>query len=1095
MCISTPRSSLVVRFLSVFLLCCTSLYASVDQTGKQKVTVVGTDVTLETVFRQIEKQTGLRFMYAVDAVDVKEKVTVMFEKVMLDEVLESLLGKKGIEWVYREGVISLKMQLKKSVNTTVDADSTQGPQITISGKVLDVLGMPIPGATVLVKGTRKGTKTDANGNFTLAGNSGMILVISSVGFETKEMKGTTSPLVVHMSVSVNTLDETVIKGGYYSTTRRYNIGNAVTITSEDIEKQPVSDPLLALQGRVPGMIITQTTGLQGGEVKVQIRGRNSLNSGVVPLFIIDGMPYSPSITAPAATSFGALGNVISALNFINPRDIETIDVLKDADATAIYGSRGANGVVLITTKRGKIGKTKVDLNVYKGWGDIARKRKMMNTPEYLKMRHEAFRNDMVTPSADRFDIGYAPDLMLWDTTRYTDWQKELLGGSAAYTDMQASVSGGTTNVQYLVGGNFHKETTVYPGDFSSKNGGGHFNITGVSGNQKMKTALTGSYSIRGTNFPGVDFARDISLPPNAPKVFDTYGRLNWENSTWENPYAKLKSQILNAHTSNLVNSINVSYTLIPGLTALANLGYNELWNDNFSARTIAGLPPEAQATGSAFSTFMTSKSRGWNFEPQVSYNVNIGPGSANLLAGATMLGTKSEQQTIITFGIKDDALVRNPAAGSGYFVRSAGTKYKYLAFFGRASYNLKDRYLMNLTVRRDGSSRFGPRKQFATFGSIAAGWIFSEESFVKSNLSFLSYGKVRMSYGTTGNDQITDYGYLDRYDFQNLEYQGTKGLAVVGIFNSDFSWELTKKAEVGLEMGFIHDRIFLSSSYYRNRSSRQLIGYPLPSITGASNISGNLPAVIQNAGLEFLLTSKNISRKNFEWTSSFNLSANRNKLVSYTGLGFIYAKVGKSISTVEVNKLLGVDPKSGTYIFSDNSGKPTSIDGAARIASVDINPVFLGGFQNTFRIKSFQVDILLQYVKQKGVNGIFDPQSLPGQRKNQSEILNSSWHREGDISSYQKFNQNFELAWSYLGMLASDKGFEDASFIRCKNVSLSWQVPSRILKTLKIPTFRLYAQGQNLFTITKYSGWDPETQSVSSIPPLRVMTFGLQISF
>jgi TonB-linked SusC/RagA family outer membrane protein len=670
--ISTPRSNLVVRFLTVFLLCCTSLYASADQTGKQKITVVASDVTLETVFKQIEKQTGLRFMYAVDAVDVKEKVTVAFEKVMLDEVLGMLLGKKGIEWVYREGVISLKLHQTKSFVLEL-AD----PPINVSGKILDAKGTPIPGATVMIKGGRKGTKTDGDGIFTLSGVSlNSILLITHIGFESKEVVANKNIITIHMNEIAGILDETVIVG-YGTTTQRFNTGNVTSIKGDDITKNPVSNVLVALQGKVPGMNITQTTGLPGGQIKVQIRGQNSIKNGTVPLFIVDGVPYEPSVTTTTFGNYGALGDVISALNFINPSDIESIDVLKDADATAIYGSRGANGVVLITTKKGSTSETRVEVNVNQGWQSLAHKQKLLTTKEYLQVRREAFSNDNEVPTIEN-----APDLLLWDTTRYTNWQDVLIGGTASYTDAQASVSGGSNVVSFMMGGNFHRETTVFPGDFNSQRGGGHFSIMSTTPNQRLRASIIGNYTINKNSYPGQDFASKISLPPNAPPIYNSDGSLNWANSTWENPFSQLVSEKSESETNNFVVNVLLNYRFTDALMFKMNIGYNEVRNNTFSASLIEGRPPQDINTARAFATYLNSKLTAWISEPQITYNKDFGKGAINTMIGATLLSNSIDGNYLFTADILQDALVRFPASAGSYRIFGNGSKYKYVGLFG-----------------------------------------------------------------------------------------------------------------------------------------------------------------------------------------------------------------------------------------------------------------------------------------------------------------------------------------------------------------------------------------------------------------------------
>lgn len=1088
--ISTPRSNLVVRFLSVFLLCCTSLYASGDQTGKQKITVIASDVTLETVFKQIEKQTGLRFMYAVDAVDVKEKVTVMFEKVMLDDVLESLLGKKGIEWVYREGVISLKQQ-GKPFDVGYRSNFVH-PPMTVKGRVIDLKGNPIPFATVSVKGGRKGTKTDIDGIFSLKNiEANAILTISSIGFEKKEVPVNSENVVIRMAQEIGRLGETVVKG-YYATTGIFNTGNITTVRSTDIEQQPVSDVLLTLQGRVPGLTISQTTGLSGGKINIQIRGQNSFNSGTRPLFIVDGVPYESSITAPLGGSYGALSNIISTLNFLSPSDIDRIDILKDADATAIYGSRGANGVILITTKKGKTGVMRVNVNINRGWQKVARRVDLLSTKDYLALRREAFINDNEEPT-----IQSAPDLLAWDTTRYTDWQKELVGGASSYTDAQTSISSGNTTVQYLLGGNFHRETTPFPGNFYSQRVGAHFSLTGNAFDQKLRTSLNASYSINNINYPQVDFSSDILLPPNAPAIYTQEGKLNWENSTWENPHKKLISSMLEAENNNMVVNIEASYELKKGLIFKANIGYNELRSNTFAGTTIAGVDPAYRNTATASANYLNSKIKSWISEPQISYNSQLLNGSLEALAGMTFLGNVNDGLSLHTHGIADDALIRFPAAATSYSAYGNGSKYKYMAVFGRIGYNLMNRYLLNVTMRRDGSSRFGSDRRFATFGAIGVGWIFSEENFFNKYLTFITYGKLRGSYGITGNDQIGDYQYLDRYEFLPQTYQGIKGVKAVGLFNPDFSWEKTRKSEIGLELGLFKDKVFISASYYSTFSNNQIINYLLPSITGAAAVMGNMPAAIRNKGIEFILTTQNIKSSNFLWTSSLNVSRNENKIVSIEGFNKSFAlEVGQSLSTRYLTEVAGVDPLTGNYLFFDSNGKPVSEYYLAdfRRKRINLSPAFSGGFQNTFRYKSLQLDIFFQFVKQKGLDGRFSS-FVPGQIKNMSTAVSERWRAPGDVAILQRASQNYSLYDSYFTWLYSDQAFVNASFIRCKNLMLSWQVPKLWAKKVYSNDTRIYIQCQNLFTVTKYPGWDPENQSLESLPPLRVITAGFNIGF
>jgi TonB-linked SusC/RagA family outer membrane protein len=1071
--------------MSVFLLWFSfSAFSEIDQTGKQKVTVIAKNETLESVFKQIEKQTRLRFMYATDAVDVNEMVSVEFEKVALDEVLQNMLRNKGVEWIYRGYTISLKRS-----NLKADPNIEENV-ITVTGQVLDNENNPIPGATVIVKGSKKGTKTDVNGTFVLVGvQLSTILEVRSIGFESKDIVVQSKNLTIRMNGIINKLDETIIKGGYYLDIQRYSAGNASSVKAIDISKQPISDPLLALQGRVPGMTITQTTGLSGGKINVQIRGINSIRSGTVPLFVVDGVPYQSNITAPFG-GYGAIGTDFSALSFINPSDIESIDVLKDADATSIYGSRGANGVVLITTKKAKIGDTKINFSITSGLQSLSHKRRLLNTSEYLDMRREAFKNDNVIP-----DINNAPDLLLWDTTRSTDWQDVLIGGTAKYADIQATASGGNLTMQYLLGGNYHRETTIYPASFPSVRGGAHFNITGNSVDQRFKISLNGNYSISNNRYPGGDFANLIDLPPNAPSIYNNDGTLNWENSTWENPYSQLVSNILDAKTYNLITNIDISLRLFNGLVFKSNIGYNELRSNTFSGRTIAGQDPRFAETLRASASYTTNQVRSWISEPQLNYTKSVGRSNFNGLAGVTIMSNKTDGQYVYTGDILQDALIRYPAAANYYAVLGSGSLYKYLACYARAGYMYNDKYIANITVRRDGSSRFGANKRFATFSSFSGAWIFSEESFLKEKLPFLSFGKVRGSYGVTGNDQIGDYQYLDQYQFVDQPYQGSKGLRVIGLFNPDFVWELTRKTEFGLETGFLKDKILFSVSYYKTKSDNQLLSYTLPAMVGFSSVIGNLPVVINNSGIEVVLNTINLKTKNWAYSSSFNISFNRNKIVSddLNVLGFD-KRVGRSLAEKRIAHFVGVDSKTGLYTFSNGKDVVPGDQADGFQTSINLAPAFFGGINNSLEFKRVRLDLFFQFTRQKGMKGLFNESWLPGTMRNQPKEVLSRWRNTGDMTNIQRYNQDYLLGTDYRTYLNSDAYYGDASFIRCKNIVLSWAIPQDLSKDLRIKGLRAYVQAQNIFTVTRYSGWDPETQSVTSIPPMRVITFGAQMT-
>lgn len=884
------------------------------------------------------------------------------------------------------------------------------------------------------------------------------------------------------------LDETVIIG-YGTTTQRFNTGNVTTVKGNFIAGQSGTNVLMALQGRVPGMLITQTGGVPGMAMKVQIRGQNSLVNGTQPLFVVNGIPYNPILTGGLGSQIW--GDKASAFNFINAEDVESIDVLKDADATAIYGSRGANGVVLITTRKGQPGKTQLTVNINRGFGQTSRKVKLLNTQQYIAMRREAFLNDGVTPTEMN-----ATDLLKWDTSRYTDWQKELTGGTASVTNVQASVSGGNKTIQYLLSGHYRQEGTVFPGKFGDTRGGVYFSTSGASANQRFKATFSGSFLADKTSLPGVDFTSKIMLPPNAPPAYLEDGSLNY---CWLNPYIALAGPLFDAHVKNVLGNAALQYRLLPGLVVKATMGYNRLTGNSQTILPLAMYAPPTRdrKTGSLHNYDYKAISR--IIEPQLSYVHQAGALRLEMVLGGTIQGYNETRENINGDGFKDDLLIRDIGYADTVYGKTEGAAYRYAALFGRTGLNWKNRYLLNLILRRDGSSRFGPRKQYATFAAAGAGWIFSEEPFMCHLQQVLSFGKLRLSYGTTGNDQIGDYQYLDQYSNVDGTYQGVVGLQPSRLFNADFAWELTQKSEAGLELGFLKDRLLFTASHFIYRSSNQLVAYPLPDITGAGSIIGNLPAVIRNAGWEFVLTARQFRTKMFEWATSFNISFGRNKLVYYPDptiaipgtSGFVE---GKPLSQLLVATAMGVDPATGAYLFADASNHPVPAEDAVESLSVNSYPVFFGGWQNSLRIGRFELEVLLQFTKQTGINTTFDPSVMPGYPKNQYAVVLSRWQKPGDITDRQRYTQSPGLKEGYKKAIMSDLGYENASFIRCRYMEAAWLLPKGMQQRLHLHDSRVYIQAQNLFTLTGYKGLDPETQSRTAIPPLRVLSAGLKIS-
>ncbi|OMP80166.1 hypothetical protein BW716_06125 [[Flexibacter] sp. ATCC 35208] len=987
---------------------------------------------------------------------------------------------------------------------------------TLTGKITNEAGIPLERATVQVIGTNQKTYADQSGMFTLKDISGSETIqISMVGYEnvTIPIQGRHS-LDIVLKLKTNTLNEKVVIA-YGTTTQRTSTGNIAVVKAADIEKQPVTNPLLALQGRVPGLFITQSTGFANSGVTVRIQGQNSIGNGNDPFYVVDGVPFSATLLPSLSGILGSSGltpfpsGAGNPFSFINPSDIESITVLKDADATAIYGSRAANGAILITTKKGQAGQTKVNIQVQRGWGKVAKKIKLLNTKQYLEMRHEAFANDGITPGGTDYDINGT-----WDTTRYTDWQKELIGGTAQYTDVHASISGGNSSTKFLVGTGYHKETTVFPGEFADRKGSVRLNLEHSTSNQKFKIQFSGSYLIDDNHIMSDDQTMNaMSLAPNAPSLRKTDGSLNWApissgDATWQNPLANLLRSY-NNNTNNLVGNSLLSYQLLKGLYLKASLGYNHLENSEYFIVPKNSLSPQEGAENTSQSLFSNSTLSTWITEPQATYNYQWKKSNVDILAGMTFTQSTNNSSSFIGSGYTSDELLTNlNAAASITPYNRVNSIYKYTAVYGRINYNFSEKYLINLSIRRDGSTRFGKKNKFHSFGAIGIGWVFSNESWIKDILPKLSFGKLRGSFGITGSDQIGDYQFLSIYTTPfgiSNPYQGISGLLPNGLSNPYLKWEETKKFQGGIDLGFLQDRILINLTYFNNRTSNQLLLYNLPITTGVTNISTNFPAIVQNYGYELSLLTINIKNKNFQWTSSFNLTIPKNKLVRFDKLELSsYAAdliIGQPINMERAYQFEGVNPETGLYqilSYENGEGKLTSSPDYSFDRKIFINtsPKLYGGIQNSFTYKTIQLDLAVQFVKQTGRNiyyGIGLPGTFSGMdnRGNQPSYVLDRWRETDKNKSIQKYSTKYdtEVYQAFDGAYNGNSSYSDASFIRIKNVSLSWQIP--LPSKWKI-SCRVIALGQNLLTITKYKGLDPETRSSNTLPPLRVITCGIQ---
>jgi len=1103
--------------LTVFIILIASLQVSAHCYAQ--ITFSGKDVPLEKVFSAIEKQTAYRFFYNDQVLAATKPVTIVVSNAAVTDVLDVCLEHQQLTYSIKDRIIFIKKVETKVIHaSSVEVLPEVKEWLTVKGVVTDVNGTRLPGVSVQVKGTKNGTNTNLKGEFRLEKIApDATLVFTSVGYNMVEVPvNNQTALVIKMEVAVGNLDELQVVA-YGATSRRFSTGNVSTVKAADIEKQPVQNPLLALQGRVPGLVVTQNSGVPGGGVTVRVQGRNSIANGNDPLFVIDGVPVSsqlpPSVMGMVLGESGTSGSKGNPLSFLDMGGIESIEVLKDADATAIYGSRAANGAILITTKKGKAGRTAFDMHLQAGFGKMSQKIEMMNTRQYLDMRYEAIRNDglIIDPNRDY-------DLTLWDTTRYTDWQKELLGNTAKYYNVNTTLQGGTGIIQYRINGNYHKETSVFLGNFVDERVSVNFALNNRSVNGKLYLAFSGTYLHDKNKLPSLDLTQiAIGLAPNAPPLYNPDGTINWAptvngiSTFLANPIIRQYQSYENS-TDNLISSLTVSYALSNDVSLKASMGYNVMRSSEFIGNPLLVVPPESRSFPQRRrAQYGDRRIIGWNFEPQIFYKKKIENHQVDLLAGVTFYSNTIDAASVIGYDHLSDALLRNKAAAAilQSFEPTSMAEYRYHALFGRFSYNYMNKYIINVNLRRDGSSRFGTANRFENFGSIGGAWVFTEEEFFRNVLKVIGFGKLKISYGITGSDQIADYRYLSLYTLQNVAglnlYQGVRGLQPASLPNPQLQWEKTNKFNAGVDMGFFDNRMLLNFNFGINRSSNQLLSYVLASTAGFQHILSNFPALIENTSYEITLNATNMKRKGFQWTSNVNLTIPNNKLVSFPGLATSsYANqisIGQPINARNVYRFAGVNPATGMYQFYTKNGHITIEPTTEDVIYVNANPRFYGGIENAVSFMDFQLVFHFQFIKQLGQNVLLNNGmgAIPGRfsvnaaNSNQPITVLGRWQKPNDQSAIEKFGTSSSS--SFYNATISTAALTDASFVRFKNIALSYLLPSSVRKIMGVSYGSIFIHAQNLFTITRYEGLDPENQGSMTLPPLRVVIFGVQLGF
>ncbi len=1116
---------LLIMRLTTVILIATLMQASAI-TYAQKVTLDQKDAKLQTVFNEIRKQTGYDFIYPETLLKQSLPVSVKIINASIDEALQSCFEGQPLTYTINDKIVIVS-EKKPSFLVKITAIFDQ---IEVRGIVLDENGKALAGAIVGIKDSKRYVVTNKRGEFSLNDvNTAAILKISYIGYVTREIKAAPNLGRISLEISTSQLDEARIIA-YGVESRRFSVGSTVTITAKEIAEQPVTNFVQALQGRVPGLAVTSSSGIPGAQTTMQIRGQNTLknNTNTVstirpydqPLIIIDGVPFAQqnNLINQVTTSMVVQGTNLtnqtpgfSALNGINPQDIESISFLKDADATSIYGTQGSNGVILVTTKKGSPGKSDFSVTLNTSINTSTKPIELLNTDQYLQLRKDAFAADGVTPTASN-----APDLMVYDQHKYTNWYKGLYVRTPVNTNLYAKLSGGSANTTYYVSGGYTRTEYNFPGDFADNTYTLHSNIHNSSLNNKLLIDYTADLSYDRNNMGYYAAARDLLLPPNLPDLMDAKGNLVWNykgvdlsQSQFE-AYLK-KSTVMGVYNYN--NALRASYSIIRGLNIGALVGYNR---NNVTERNltpkISNSPQYGTPTGSAF--FGNSTSQNLSVEPQIDYSSTIGKGTFSALLGGTYRKSLSDNTGITGTGYTNDNLLGTISGAAGVSAADGYGIRKYVAVSGRLGYVYDQKYIISLTGRRDGSSNFGPGRQFGNFGSVGLGWILSQESFFKPLTSVFSLAKISANYGTTGSDGIGPYQYQSFWApiANATAFQGSTPYKPNNLYNPVYSWDNNKKLNVGLDLGFLNDRLLVNANYYMTRIGDQLTTYPLPAIAGITSVFENLNATVQNKGWELSIQSTNVRTKNFTWNSVFNTSANRNKLLAFPNLeNSSYAslyKVGMPTTIAYLYRYKGINPTTGLYEFYTKDGGVTSAPSSAatggdQVATTYNIPKFFGGLGNNFRYRQFSVAMFFQFSKQMARNWLYGVNSstggAPGVASNLPTVfLNNYWKNPGDTNAlFQKLTQGYGAAYTAANAFANSTGaFSDDTYLRLKTLSVGYSLPPSVLKKLHMKSFQANLQTQNLLTFTNYKVGDPEQPgNIAVIPLQRIILCGLNITY
>ena len=964
------------------------------------------------------------------------------------------------------------------------------------------------GANIFIDELNIGTTTDVNGKYNLSEipNGNYNVTFSFIGYETiiKNITFQESDIFLEINfISTSLSIDQVVVVGYGTQIKKEISSSIVTLDGDDIKDKPSTNFSSSLQGKAAGVQITNDNGIAGSTSSIRIRGVNTLSGGAEPLYVIDGIPL---MNDDISESSSRNGYNISPLSLINPNDIENITILKDASATAIYGSKGANGVILITTKSGSEGKPTLKLDISSGVSSETNRIEMLNSNQFIDLYKQAWENDGNDPM-NLIDINGVS----LDSISNTDWIDEVLQ-LGKFVNANISLNGGKEKFNYYLGSSYRNETTFLKGnEFERTTFKGSFNynpnkrlklsFSSNLGNTNNKYAITGSSG-------GLGRAQSEALP--IYPVYNPDGSYYWWDNGGSrnlNPVAEINLLDNRGDTYRILNNFKITYNFSDDITFNNELGL-DLIDQNEKFFTPKEIEVKTDSNEIRLSTLEDRQInyQTWNYNSTLQLKKMIRSNKFSILGGfSTQYLLENYKYTRVTGAdlIFDSNI--NDGTYIEYSVDGKGQEYASLSYFTRTNYNIKEKYLFQLSYRTDGSSRFGTNNKYGHFGAFSFGWIISDEYFLEE-VTWLNLMKLRLSAGTRGNDNIGNFNQFS-YFTANQDYAGESGIGPDNPSVSDLKWEEVFTTDIGFDFGILENRFSGTIEYYYTRSSDVLVSNtPLAPSSGYTSVVRNLGEV-KSSGIEFQITSNNLtSLKKLQWKTDFNISHYTNQVlslgdleeVSGTNYGENRAIVGQPVGVFFLAEYAGVDEESGQEMIYDLEGNRVVLTAANSVSERKVMgkpyPDFYGGLNNHFEYKKFGLSLFLVYsVGQK----IYDDHG-----KRQFGNLSYGWNQNTDILS----TDIPELSLQENRDINSSRHLHDASFLRLRDITISYKFPNKFCKKIHVSNFRWFLSCQNALVWTNYNGWDPEanregsgaiTQGVSylSPPQSKIISTGFNIIF